>query len=344
METTRTLTDKILLIIKGLAMGAANKVPGVSGGIVAFVAGFYEEFIYSLQKINGKAFKLLFNGRFKSFLRYTNFRFLGLLILGMVISYFSVSRLLDYFMKHWELYVWATFFGMIIGSIYYISKDFSNWNRKTVIAMIIGAVVGVSISFLSPAKENGNLIFVFFCGIISISGMTLPGLSGSFILILLGNYVLLLVDSVNALAYTIGELFSGDTSFINNPERIRLLKILAVFTFGSLFGLITLSHLLSYILKHYKDITTATIIGFITGSLGVVWPWKETIYTTDSLGNVLTDSAGNQIVANYSRFLPDISHSSTWIALIYVIFGILIVLGLEWYGKKRQEKLIRSDR
>lgn len=344
METTRTLTDKILLIIKGLAMGAANKVPGVSGGIVAFVAGFYEEFIYSLQKINGKAFKLLFNGRFKSFLRYTNFRFLGLLILGMVISYFSVSRLLDYFMKHWELYVWATFFGMIIGSIYYISKDFSNWNRKTVIAMIIGAVVGVSISFLSPAKENGNLIFVFFCGIISISGMTLPGLSGSFILILLGNYVLLLVDSVNALAYTIGELFSGDTSFINNPERIRLLKILTVFTFGSLFGLITLSHLLSYILKHYKDITTATIIGFITGSLGVVWPWKETIYTTDSLGNVLTDSAGNQIVANYSRFLPDISHCSTWIALIYVIFGILIVLGLEWYGKKRQEKLIRSDR
>ncbi|AWL77478.1 DUF368 domain-containing protein [Capnocytophaga canimorsus] len=344
METTRTLTDKILLIIKGLAMGAANKVPGVSGGIVAFVAGFYEEFIYSLQKINGKAFKLLFNGRFKSFLRYTNFRFLGLLILGMVISYFSVSRLLDYFMKHWELYVWATFFGMIIGSIYYISKDFSNWNRKTVIAMIIGAVVGVSISFLSPAKENGNLIFVFFCGIISISGMTLPGLSGSFILILLGNYVLLLVDSVNALAYTIGELFSGDTSFINNPERIRLLKILAVFTFGSLFGLVTLSHLLSYILKHYKDITTATIIGFITGSLGVVWPWKETIYTTDSLGNVLTDSAGNQIVANYSRFLPDISHNSTWIALIYVIFGILIVLGLEWYGKKRQEKLIRSDR
>lgn len=344
METTRTLTDKILLIIKGLAMGAANKVPGVSGGIVAFVAGFYEEFIYSLQKINGKAFKLLFNGRFKSFLRYTNFRFLGLLILGMVISYFSVSRLLDYFMKHWELYVWATFFGMIIGSIYYISKDFSNWNRKTVIAMIIGAVVGVSISFLSPAKENGNLIFVFFCGIISISGMTLPGLSGSFILILLGNYVLLLVDSVNALAYTIGELFSGDTSFINNPERIRLLKILTVFTFGSLFGLVTLSHLLSYILKHYKDITTATIIGFITGSLGVVWPWKETIYTTDSLGNVLTDSAGNQIVANYSRFLPDISHNSTWIALIYVIFGILIVLGLEWYGKKRQEKLIRSDR
>ncbi|ATA94756.1 DUF368 domain-containing protein [Capnocytophaga canimorsus] len=344
METTRTLTDKILLIIKGLAMGAANKVPGVSGGIVAFVAGFYEEFIYSLQKINGKAFKLLFNGRFKSFLRYTNFRFLGLLILGMVISYFSVSRLLDYFMKHWELYVWATFFGMIIGSIYYISKDFSNWNRKTVIAMIIGAVVGVSISFLSPAKENGNLIFVFFCGIISISGMTLPGLSGSFILILLGNYVLLLVDSVNALAYTIGELFSGDTSFINNPERIRLLKILAVFTFGSLFGLVTLSHLLSYILKHYKDITTATIIGFITGSLGVVWPWKETIYATDGLGNVLTDSAGNQIVANYSRFLPDISHSSTWIALIYVIFGILIVLGLEWYGKKRQEKLIRSDR
>lgn len=344
MESTRTLTDKIFLVIKGLAMGAANKVPGVSGGIVAFVVGFYEEFIYSLQKINGKAFKLLFNGRFKSFLRYTNFRFLGLLILGMLISYFSVSKLLDYFMVRWELYVWAAFFGMIIGSIYYIAKDFHHWNRNTVIALTIGIVAGISISFLSPAKENGNLIFVFFCGMISISGMTLPGLSGSFILILLGNYVLLLVDSVNALYDTMAELFVGNTSFINNPKRIELLKILAVFTLGSAVGLVTLSHLLSYILKHFKDIALAVIIGFITGSLGVVWPWKETIFATNHAGELLKDSNGNNIIVNFKRYIPQWEDTSTWIAIVFIVIGVLIVLGLEWYGKRRQKKVVRSGR
>src|SRR5210317_1824180 len=119
MQSTRTLTDKMFLILKGLGMGAANKVPGVSGGVVAFVAGFYEEFIYSLQKINRKAFKLLINGRFKSFYQYVNGRFLLLVFAGSTFSYFSVSRVLDFFLKHYELYVWATFFGMILGSIYY---------------------------------------------------------------------------------------------------------------------------------------------------------------------------------------------------------------------------------
>lgn len=344
METTRTFSDKILLVIKGIIMGTANKVPGVSGGIVAFVGGFYEEFIYSLQRINAKAFKLLFNGRFNSFVQYTNFRFLGLLVLGMIISYFSVSKLLDYLMIHWETYVWAAFFGMIIGSIYYIAKDFNKWNRTTIIALIIGAIIGVSISFLNPAKENGNLIFVFFCGMISISGMTLPGLSGSFILMLIGNYVLLLVDSVNALYDTMAEIFLGDFSFINNSERIRLLQILIVFTLGSATGLVTLSHLLSYILKHYKNITTAVIIGFITGSLGVVWPWKKTTYATDTLGNFLTDSGGNKIVSHYERYIPESYDSTTWIAVFYILIGIFIVLIIEWYGKYRSKKMLRSNR
>ena len=161
MNETRTFSDKVWLVLKGLAMGAANKVPGVSGGVVAFVAGFYEEFIYSLQKVNRKAFALLFNGRFRSFFQYINGRFLGLLILGMVISYFSVSKILDYLIQHYELYVWSAFFGMIIGSIYYISKDFGDWNRKYLGYLLLGIIAGVSISFLEPAKENNNLIFVF---------------------------------------------------------------------------------------------------------------------------------------------------------------------------------------
>jgi len=334
MESTRTLKDKILLVIKGLAMGAANKVPGVSGGVVAFVAGFYEEFIFSLQRVNGKAFKLLFNGRFKSFYKYINGKFLGLLILGMLVSYFSVSKILDYFIQHYELYVWSAFFGMILGSIYYIAKDFNHWNRATLLSILIGAAVGIAISLMNPAKENDHLAFVFLCGIISVSGMTLPGLSGSFILILLGNYVLLLVDSVNALFDTFADLFRGDFSFVSDPKRIRDLKILSVFTIGSTVGLVTLSHLLNYVLKHYRNVTTAIIIGFISGSLGVVWPWKQTIYKVDEMGSILVDSNGKQIIQNYKRLIPDLAASETWIAIFYIFIGILIVLALDWYGKR----------
>jgi len=171
---------------------------------------------------------------------------------------------------------------------------------------------------------------------ISVSGMTLPGLSGSFILILLGNYVLLLVDSVNALYDTFSELLVGDFSFTNNTERLHTLKILAVFTLGSATGLVTLSHLLTYVLKHYKHVTTATILGFITGSLGVVWPWKKTIYKTDFDGNLILDSNGKQIIMNYERFLPDLTIVENWIAIFFIIIGISILLLLDWYGKNRR--------
>jgi len=345
MHQQRTLIDNIFLIIKGLFMGAANKVPGVSGGIVAFVGGFYEEFIYSLQKINGKAFKLLFNGRFKSFYQYINGSFLALLILGMLISYFSIARLLDYFLEKKELFVWAAFFGMVLGSIYYISKDYEHWNQKTITAGVIGLMVGISISFLSPAKENDNLIFIFFCGIISVSGMTLPGLSGSFILILLGNYVLLLVDSVNALYVTFAEVFRGDFSFFEHKERMKTLTILGVFTLGSATGLVTLSHVLGYVLKRYKSITTAVIIGFITGSLGVIWPWKRTIFKMDALGDIMYDSNGDRVILNYQRYLPDITKMETWGAIFFVIFGVFVLLSLDWYGKNRKErKKVRTSR
>ena len=336
MESTRTVTDKIFLILKGLGMGAANKVPGVSGGVVAFVAGYYEEFIYSLKKVNGKAFKLFINGRFKSFYRYINGRFLTLLFFGMIVSYFSISKVLDYLIKHYELYVWSVFFGMIIGSIYYINKDFKDWNYKTYTALAIGIILGVSISFFNPAKENDNLWFVFFCGIISVSGMTLPGFSGSFILILLGNYVLLLVDSVNALYDTLSDIFSGDFSFFKNAERVRMLKVLSVFTLGSVTGLVTFSHFLSYILKHYKSITLSSIIGFIIGSLGVVWPWKKTIYKLNEDHSFLLDSTGAKVIENYKRFIPNLN-TETYYAIGFILLGVLIVLALEWYGQKTRE-------
>ena len=337
MSTQRTTIDKFWLILKGITMGAANKVPGVSGGLVAFVAGFYEEFIYSLQKINSKAFKLLLRGRVKSFIQYTNAGFLGLLLLGMVISYFSVSKILDYLLFEYELQVWSAFFGMIIGSIFYITKDFGPWNKKYIGYLTCGIIAGIAISFLEPARENDNLIFVFLCGIIGVSGMTLPGLSGSFILILLGNYVLLLVDSVNALFDTLSEIVLGDFSFKNNSQRLRLLKVLVVFSLGSATGLVSLSHLLGFVLKKYKKATYAVIIGFIAGSLGVVWPWKEKIYSRNALGEINLDANAREIITGYNRYFPSEFSWATLLAIAFIILGVFAVLSINWYHlyKKR---------
>jgi len=305
MQTeTRSLSDKIFLVLKGLAMGTANKVPGVSGGVIAFVAGFYEEFIYSMQRLNGKAFRLLIRGRFTEFWIHINGKFLGLLILGMLISYFSVSLLLDLALQHYPLLVWSSFFGMIIGSIYYIARDYDAWNKRNVLFLILGTVAGIGISLLEPAQENDQLLFVFFCGVVGVSGMTLPGLSGSFLLILFGNYVLLLVDAVNALYVTMLDIATLDFAFIDNIERIRLLKVLGVFALGSITGLITLSHFLGYLLRCYKNATNAVIIGFIAGSLGVVWPWKNEMYQLDTSGTIMIDKNGNPILDNYDRFIP----------------------------------------
>ncbi len=334
----RSFSDKVWLVLKGLAMGAANKVPGVSGGVVAYVAGFYEEFIYSLQKVNKTAFKLLLAGRVRSFARFVNGRFLFLLILGMIISYFSVSKLLDVAIDLFPLYVWSAFFGMIIGSVYIIAKDFNEWTRSNLIILCLGIVAGIGISLLKPATQNDNLIFVFFCGIIGVSGMTLPGLSGSFILILLGNYVLLLVDSVNALFDTIADILHGDFSFINNPFRVRLLKVMAVFTLGSATGLVTLSNFLAYLLKRYKNQTNAAIIGFITGSLGVVWPWKKPVFELNSLGTIKYDRVGDPILMNYNRFIPTHLSTENLIAILFIFIGIISVVALGKYGENTRRQ------
>ncbi len=336
MYQERTFLQKISLFLNGLIMGSANKIPGVSGGMVAFVMGFYEELIFTFQRINRTAFKLLFNGRFKSFLKYTNMQFLLLVMLGSMFSYFSISLVLNYFIKNYELYVWGWFFGMIIGSIYYIAKDFNNWNSKNLIALFVGMSVGIAISFLTPAKENDNLWFVFLCGIIGVSGMTLPGLSGSFILILLGNYVLLLVDSVNVFGNVVSQLFMGNTAVLKDAVKVRYLKVMGVFTLGSVFGLVSISHFLGYLLKKYNEIVIAIIIGFISGSLGNVWPWKKTIFKTEGT-SFLLDKKGNKVIENYQRFIPDFGSKETWFVTGFILTGILLILGIDYYGKKRRE-------
>jgi putative membrane protein len=337
MKLERTFLQKSVLFLKGLAMGAANKVPGVSGGTVSFVLSFYEELIYSFQKINLKAFKLLINGRFKSFYQYVNGQFLLLIMGGSMFSYFSISLVLDYFLHHYELYVWSWFFGMIIGSLFYIYKDFGDWNFKNTLSFVIGITVGVGISFMTPAQENDNLWFVFLCGIIGVSGMTFPGLSGSFILILLGNYVLLLIDSVNGLFTVVAGIISGNFEVLEVPQNIRYLKIISVFSAGSAFGLVSISHVLGYVLKRWHQIVTAIIIGFIAGSLGIVWPWKYKVFATQN-GTFLVDVKGNKIVQNYERYLPDFSHSETWFAIFYIVIGIAIILGIDYYDRRKKAK------
>ncbi|MFT4642353.1 MAG: putative membrane protein [Candidatus Azotimanducaceae bacterium] len=336
MSKKRSFIDNTLLFFKGLSMGAANKVPGVSGGTVAFVLDFYEELIYSFQKINTKAFKLFFNGRFKAFFNYVNAPFLVLVMGGSMFSYFSISILLDYLIRNYELYVWSAFFGMIIGSIYYIGKGFK-WSKTNVLFTLIGVVIGISISLMSPAKENTNLWFVFFCGIVGVSGMTLPGLSGSFILILLGNYVLLLVDSVTMLYKTVVDIFSWNWDFLQDQVRIKYLKIIVIFTGGSAFGLVVTSHILGYVLKKWNQIVTAVIIGFITGSLGIVWPWKKEVFKSEN-GAFLKDFNGDRILENYQRYFPDYHLKETWIAILFIIIGFGLLLLLDMYSK-RQNKL-----
>ena len=331
-----TIKKNVLLVFKGIVMGAANKVPGVSGGVVAFVAGFYEELIYSLQKINLKAFSILVNHGWKSFVQYINGGFLGLLFLGVGISYFSVSLLLDFLIKNFETEVFGLFFGMILSSLYFIYQDIKKWNYKIIGFFLMGLSCGLLIMFTKPMTENDYLPFVFFCGFIGVSGMTLPGLSGSFLLLLLGNYSLLLVDAVNALYFTIADLLQFNLEFVNDPERVRLLILVLVFTLGSVTGLIVFSNVLSWVLKKYKESSTATIIGFIAGSLGMIWPWKDKIYKIDSFNEILYNAVGNPIIAHYDYFLPNFREISFWIVLIFIILGAITVALLERYGVSKK--------
>lgn len=328
--------EDLVLVLKGIAMGAANKVPGVSGGIVAFVAGFYEELIYSLQKINLKALTLLTRKGWNSFYQYTNGRFLVMLFSGVIISYFSVSLILDYLIKNFEMQVLGVFFGMILASLYFVYFQLEKWDFKTLIFFFLGLSVGLIIMLSKPSTENDDLMFVLFCGIISVSGMTLPGLSGSFLLLLLGNYSLLLVDAVNAIYFSVKEMAQLNFEFINDPSRMKLLQLSVVFTFGSIVGLVAFSNLLSFVLKKYKPVTLATIIGFIAGSLGVIWPWRNEILKKNIAGEVQYNTVGNPIIEYYEYYLPDFLNTEFWFISLFIILGILIVSLLEKYGVQKK--------
>ena len=318
MRGQKNFSNPIVILFNGILMGTANKIPGISGGLVALALGFYNDLIFSLKRFDNKALKKVLNLEFNKFYEYINGKFLIMIVLGIVISYFSTSKILEILLINYELYVWSLFFGLVIGTIFHLKSLIKLKNFKNIFFIVIGALIGFAISLINPAQENDNLYFVFICGIVSVSGMILPGLSGSFILILMGNYVLLLVDSVNALYDTLNELIRGDFSNINSPERINYLKVLSVFTFGSITGLISLSKILSYLLSNFNQICNSIIFGFIIGSLGVLWPWKSEF----------NSDYGNKLV----RYFPELN-SETFYAILFIIIGMFTVIVLSKYEK-----------
>ena len=305
-------------------MGAVNKIPGVSGGTVAFITGIYEELIDSITKINFNAFKKLFKEGFISFYNEINGKFLFTVFGGLIASFFSVSLLLDLLIEKYELYIFGLFFGMIVGSFYVIYNKLEKLTFRTSIALIIGFMFGMTISFADKINLGSSELIIFFSGVIAISGMVLPGLSGSYLLLLMGNYTLIMVDSVNSLYFSIVDLFKLYFNFIYDDERVYLLKVLFLFTTGSILGLIFLSNILGSLLKKYKSITIAIIVGFIAGSLRGVWPWK-------------IKSQGLEEIDKIAIYIPEVNNDSSLIAVVYIIIGILFVVLLENFANKNWE-------
>ena len=326
----RNKKELFILLIKSILMGTANKLPGISGGLVALITGFYHEMINTFKKIDFKTFSYLIRGDIKKFNNTYNGLFLITVLFGIVISYFTTSQILDYFFKISELNVWSIFYGMIIASIVILIKKNKIKNRKEIFFLIFGLSIGLILSFSEPLSENKNILFVFFCGFISICGMVIPGISGSFLLILLGNYKLLLVDSVN----TFFEFIKNILGFENSNEiDFELIKILFIFCLGSIIGLVLLSNLLSFLIRKYTNQINQLIIGFVTGSLIIIWPWKK-VYINSEVNINSFDNI--EITNSYLRYLPDLSESNNIIALIWILIGFLFVIYIENYGSRKK--------
>ena len=283
-------------------MGIANVIPGVSGGTIALITDIYEDLINSLKSLDNKSLKLITSLKISSFIKYTNLYFLLAVFGGSIVSVFSIASLFKYLFIHYPILIWAFFFGLIIASIYFVGKRISKWNTTTVISLILGTLLAIWLSFMTPASENDNLFFVFICGIVGVSGMMLPGLSGSFILILMGNYELLMVTAVTELN----------------------ILLLSVFFLGSAFGLMSFSHILSWLLKHYKNQTLALLTGFIIGSLSIIWPWKEA-------GESIIIK-GKEKIITYNWYFPNELNTETILAILLILAGILSVYALETFA------------
>ena len=285
-------------------MGVANVIPGVSGGTIALITEIYEELINSLKSFDIKALKLLISFDFRGFIKYTNLYFLLAILGGSVASVFSIANLFKFLFTNYPILLWSFFFGLIAASVYSVGKRITKWSSPNIIVLIIGCIMATSLLFISPATPNSNLFFIFICGIISVSGMLLPGISGSFILILMGNYELLMVTALTELNYL----------------------LLAVFLIGAVVGLLSFSHILAWLFKHHKNRILSLLTGFILGSLSLIWPWKKI------LKSIVID--GEEKILRYHLYFPSVTEENTLIAFALIISGIVVVWALENFSSK----------
>lgn len=291
----RKLKDYTLITLKGIGMGAADVVPGVSGGTIAFIVGIYDELIETIKSFNLKNARLFFTGHWVRFWRNVNGNFLFSLLLGIGISVFSLAKIITWLLMDYPVLVWAFFFGLVLASTWFVGKDIKEWNWKTVLTFIAGAVIAYYITIATPAETSTHPLFIFLCGAIAICAMILPGISGSFILVLLGKYFYIM-EAVKTLDFT----------------------VLFLFAVGAFIGITGFSHLLSYALRHFRNMTLSTLTGFMLGSLNKVWPWKT----------ITDNSHGMPIETN---ILPD---SYMVEAGVLMLVGFLLVYVLEKLSAK----------
>tara|TARA_B100000900_G_scaffold15634_1_gene12362 strand:- start:355 stop:1284 length:930 start_codon:yes stop_codon:yes gene_type:complete len=303
-------------------MGAVNKIPGVSGGIVPIIFGFYEKLIFSFSRLDISSLIILRKQGFRSFYKHINGKFLSLLLLGIIISFFSTSLIIGYFLVKYYAQTLGFFFGMIIFSTTIILKKISKINIFNIIFIISGFIIGITFFLISPGKEITNPLFVFFCGIVSVSGMVLPGLSGSMILLALGNYKLLLIDSVNALYYSIVTIIMGYG--IENLDLVNknLIFLLLVFAFGSIIGLVLFSKALKHLIYKFNNMIMSSLVGFVVGSLGSVWPWKSEDFD-GNIGSLFLKST------NSFYYYPNSLNIENITILASILTGIFIVSIME---------------
>ena len=295
----RRIKDYAVLTLKGMAMGAADVVPGVSGGTIAFIAGIYDELINSIKSINMHSLKLLFTGKIAAFWKAVNGNFLFALLLGIAISVFSLAKLITYLLLNEPVLVWSFFFGLVLASTWFVTKDIKGWNWKTVAGFVGGAVIAYYITVATPAETSTNLMFIFLCGAIAICAMILPGISGSFILVLLGKYF-----------------------YVMEAVKTLDLVVLGVFAFGAALGITSFSRVLSYALKNFRNITLSVLSGFMLGSLNNVWPWKE-------VEKLVSD--GHEVMIEHN-IAPNTEVAE---AVVLMLIGFILVYVLEKISAKK---------
>ncbi|QGY46020.1 DUF368 domain-containing protein [Maribellus comscasis] len=308
----RTTKDYLVLVLKGMGMGAADVVPGVSGGTIAFITGIYEELINSIKSINLNALKLILSGKIADFWKAINGTFLVCVLLGIGISVFSLAKGLKYLLDNHPVLVWSFFFGLIVASAIYVARTIKKWNIPTVVAGIAGIIVAYFITVITPAEANTTTWFIFVSGAIAICAMILPGISGSFILVLLGMYKFVL-DAVGNLQ----------------------IAVILTFMVGAAIGIITFSNILSWLLKKFHNQTIAVLAGFMVGSLNKVWPWKQVTETfTDRHGEIKPLVEVNILPGTYEQITGD--NALLVGAILLAVAGFAIIFIIEGLTKPKK--------